>query len=188
MVRLAVILLAGATFVAAQTVPATTDNVDQITEQLKTKLHHAYQQAGEDADKAREDAMAFQKEMREKFANDTGKAMERRRAEANVRLQHAIENIDRASIKVGTQVQEVRDRIQARLTEKRQELVDLQKKILERQEARKAEKAKEVKEPKTEGTTPDATVEKEHKFQGGKPDITKPEVTTPEVTTPVTAQ
>lgn len=190
MKRLAVILLAGAALVAAQTTTAPTppttppDNIDQITEQLKEKLHQAYEKAGHDADTARKAAMACQRDMMEKMKADSGKAMEQRRAEANVRLQHAIDAIDRASQKVGTQVQEVRDRIQARLAEKRKELVELQQKILERQAARKAEKESGVEPQKPEGAPegmgpfhgkPDGA--------GAKPEVKDPATTTPPATT-----
>lgn len=177
MIRLAVLLLAGATFVAAQTAPVTTD-VDQMAEQLKTKLHEAYQKAGEDADKAHAAAVEFQNQMRTRSGEDAEKVMEQRRAEANVRLQGAIDALERASEKVGTQVEDVRERIQSRIAEKRQKLMDLQKKILERQAARKAEGAEK---PEVDAEKPAIEKPEITKPTGEKPEGTRPTIDGPKV-------
>jgi len=156
--RLAALLLAGATIVAAQTTPTTTTTetagnamkrgtgtpatveMQQITEELKLRLQTACENAGEKADAACQAALECQKQIREKSGEEATAAIEARRAEARVRLQGAIDALDRASEKVGTQVEEARARIQDRLQEKRAELVELQKRILERKEAHEMEK------------------------------------------------
>jgi hypothetical protein len=194
MLRLAVLLLAGATFVAAQTTttadstvarghdgPAIDSAMEQHTaidsqrpERDSTTAEETYgvkdtaqhkgviaidsvikivdqlkQRFDQDNDndsaevangKARDTVIEFRNHMRDTTKVVADSLLQQRKAEANVRIQGAIDAMTQKGDKVGTQVQEVRDRIQARIVEKRQELIDLQKTILDRQNARKTAK------------------------------------------------
>lgn len=200
MVRLAVLLLAGATFVAAQTTTTTTatdtaitqkgqrpaldsamaqkgqrpamdstktqrperdttvakdtaqhkgamvsDSAKKIVDQLKQKFEkdNDNDSAKSENCKVRDSVAHFAKQIR-----DTSKVnkvvadslLQKRKGEANVRIQGAIDAMTQKGDKVGTQVQVARERIQARIVEKRQELIDQQKTILDRQNARKTAK------------------------------------------------
>lgn len=151
MKRLAVLLLAGATFVAAQTDVTTQADVkgkDQEMEklriQLQEKLKIALDNAGEKVEKAKECAMRYQKELEGKTPEEKEKIMEQKRKEAHERLQRAIEALDKASEKVNAQIEEVRERIQKRLQEKKEELIQLQERIRAREQAREEARKKMI--------------------------------------------
>lgn len=153
--RLAVLILAGATIVAAQTTAETTEKTFarekssdtamvrgkqqrtmSDTAMLREKFNAAIERALEKADTARAEALRLREEMRGKIADDTSKIMKQRREQMHVRLQNAIEALEKASEKVGAQVGKAQERTQSRLLERRDELIELQKKILERQQNR----------------------------------------------------
>ncbi len=141
MKRFAVLLLAAAGWVAAQTATQTKNaEMEQLSIKLQEKLHIAIQEANESIEKAKQTALEYQNRMKGKSPEEAKKIMEQHRAEMHERLQGAIEALERASTKVGAQVEEVRERIQTRLQEKKQELIELQARIRAREEAREAEK------------------------------------------------
>jgi hypothetical protein len=206
MVRLAVLLLAGATLVAAQTTTTTTATDTAITQKgqhpaLDSAMAQKGQRLAMDSTKTQrperdttvaekttgvkdtaqhkgtmvaDSAKKIVDQLKQRFEKDTdndsaevahGKVrdtveqfvkhlrdtskvnkvvadslLQKRKAEANVRIQGAIDAMTQKGDKVGTQVQVARERIQARIVEKRQELIDQQKTILDRQNARKTAK------------------------------------------------
>jgi|GEM_PF-2814354 len=170
--RLAVFILAGATIVAAQTATETTEetsvrekSVDTAmvrgnqertmrdTAMLREKFNAAIERALEKADTARAEALRLREEMRGKVADDTSKIMKERREQMHARLQNAIEALEKASEKVGAQVGKAQERTQSRLLERRDELIELQKRILERQQTRGKKGSDEVTDDAAESET-----------------------------------
>ncbi len=135
MKRVAMLFLAGATTVAAQTsTPAQTKahEMEPTAVQLHEKLQIALNNAGENAERARKAAIEFQKQMKGKSAEERQKAIDQYRAQIQERLHNAITALEGASIKVGAQIYQLQERIQSRLQERKDELVDLQERIRSR--------------------------------------------------------
>ena len=105
MKRLATLLLAGATIVAAQTATKTqTQEMEKLAAQLQEKLTVALNKAGEDAERAQKAAMEYQKQMKGKSAEEAAKIMEQRKIQTQEQLQVAIQNLEKASEQVAAQV------------------------------------------------------------------------------------
>ena len=129
MKKIASLLLAGAVIVTAQTSApqqVTIQDREQLSIQLQDKLLRALNKGGENAERARNAAMEFQKQMKGKSPEEAEKAVEEYKAQIQERLQNAIAALEQASSRVGAQVDQVRERIQSRLQEKKGEIVKLQ--------------------------------------------------------------
>ncbi|MBN1576361.1 MAG: hypothetical protein JW913_07415 [Chitinispirillaceae bacterium] len=123
------LLLAGATIVAAQRVPTQAQEMEQLAIQLQERLAAALNQANENVDLAQKAAMEFHRQMKGKSAEEVANLMEQRRIQTQAQLDIAILALERASEKVGVQVEEVRVQIQTRLAAKKEELMQLQERI-----------------------------------------------------------
>ncbi|MBN1575478.1 MAG: hypothetical protein JW913_02945 [Chitinispirillaceae bacterium] len=167
MLRLALVVLAGATFVAAQTTTETTDEqvkqgrvIQQGRDSTKVtpmrtgldsarfaeKFKEAMDRGCGKADSAREARRELREHMKDSADIDTGKVMDRHRTMKRERLQDAIDALERSSERIGAQVKnEAQGRTQARLMERRDELIQLQ------------QRNREKKETKTETTTETTT-------------------------------
>ncbi len=158
MKRIAAILLAGATIVAAQTAadsaqhkrdgvtPPVPNKIGIIVRdsgqtigQLQEKLRLVVEKARDAADSARASAMEFRKQLQGKTPADSMKMIHEHQAIVQERLQKAIEALDKASSKANAQIDQVRERIQSRLQQKKEELIQLQERIRARQQAREAD-------------------------------------------------
>lgn len=177
MIRLALAVLAGATIVAAQ-VPQTDNtarpdmttlkgqngegpamNLDSLKEKfgdrdttgMGQKIQDAMDRCGAKADSARESSRVMRGEMAGKTAEERAKIMGERDSTKRERIQGAIDALDRNSARMGTQVKEVQERTQVRMTERRDELIQLQQRIRERKAEQEAGKVTEpdVDEPAT---------------------------------------
>ena len=134
MKRLAALLLAGATIVAAQTATETkTQEMEQVALQLQEKLHTAITEAGQDAELARKAVMEYQKQLQGKSAEDAAKIMEQRKTATQEQIQEAIKNLEQASQQVAAQVDKAKEQIQQRLEAKKEELKKLQERIQARE-------------------------------------------------------
>ncbi len=160
MKRIAILLLAGATFIAAQTAadssaqhrfrgdgdqkaPICTtaqfkmkmfskDSIDQLQE----KMRFAVERARDFADSARHAALEFRKQMHGKTPVDSLKMLNQHKEMIQERLQKAIDALDKASEKANAQIDQVRERIQSRLQQKKEELIKLQERIRAREQAK----------------------------------------------------
>ena len=136
MKRLAALLLAGATIVAAQTSTSTqTQEMEKVAAQLQEKLAVAINQAGADAERAQKAAEDFQKQMKGKSSADAAKLMEEKKVATQEQLQAAIKNLEQASKQVAAQVDQAKEQIQKRLEAKKEELKQLQDRIQAKEEA-----------------------------------------------------
>jgi DNA anti-recombination protein RmuC len=130
MKRLAALLLAGATIVAAQTATETkTQEMEKVAAQLQERLQTAINEAGADAERAQKAVMEYQKQLKGKSAEDAAKIMEQRKTATQEQIQLAIQNLEQASEQVGAQVDKAKEQIQKRLEEKKEELKKLQERI-----------------------------------------------------------
>lgn len=128
MKRLATLLLAGATIVAAQT-GTETQEMEKLAAQLQERLQTAINEAGEDAERARNAVMEYQKQLQGKSSEDAAKVMEQRKTETQEKVQEAIKNLEQTSQQVAAQVDQAKEQIQKRLEEKKEELKKLQERI-----------------------------------------------------------
>jgi hypothetical protein len=161
MLKLAVAVLAGATIVAAQmpqggmgyqggNVDAAGMHADSAKQgaaceerdsAFAAKMKEAMEKCGTRADSAREYARTSRGELAGKTGADSARVVAERDSAAHVRLQGAIDALDRNSTRMGTQVRESQERTAVRMQERRDDLIQLQQKILERKAAQAAEKA-----------------------------------------------
>ena len=104
------------------------------------KMKEAMDRCGSKADSAREYAHKTRGEIEGKTGEDSAKVMARHDSTTHVRMQGAIDALERNSTRMGSQVRESQERNAARMQERRDEMIQLQKKILERKAAQEAEK------------------------------------------------
>lgn len=104
---------------------------------FQKKLGDAWQKCGDRADSARTSSHALRNELRNKSGSDSAKVMGTRDSTKRERIQGAIDAMERNSARMATQVKESQVQTQIRMTERRDELIQLQQRIREK----KAEQA-----------------------------------------------
>jgi hypothetical protein len=104
---------------------------------FEKRLGDAMQKCGTRADSARETSKFVRGEIAGKSAADSAKYMGERDSTKKEAIQGAIDAMERHSTRMATQVKDVQEKTQVRMTERRDELIQLQQKIQEK----KAEKA-----------------------------------------------
>ena len=132
----ATVVLAGVTFVAAQTADnaqvktaTQTKECTELAAQLQQKLNVALGQAEVDVEKAQKAALEFQNQMKGKSDAQVKEAMEAKRVMAQAQLQTAIQNLEKVSAEVQAQVKLASEQIQTRLQQKSAELKQIQETI-----------------------------------------------------------
>jgi hypothetical protein len=112
------------------------------------KMRDAMEKCRTKADSAREAAHRSWGESNGKPKLDSAKVAQRD-STRHVRIQGAIDAMEKNSARMAEKVRENQQQTAVRMQERRDELIQLQKKILERKAAREAEKASKEKEPAT---------------------------------------
>lgn len=169
MIRLALAVLAGATIVAAQVPQAPVGEKDGLDSAkhaafmnheggafvrdssmkppiamdrdsaFEKRLGDAMEKCGTKADSARKASSFIRGEIAGKTAADSAKFMGARDSTKRERIQGAIDAMERNSTRMATQVKGSQEKTQVRMTERRDELIQLQQRIREK----KAEQATE---------------------------------------------
>jgi hypothetical protein len=118
---------------------------DRDTTGMGQKIQDAMDKWGSKIDSAREASVKTRGEFTGKPDCDTGKVMGVRDSTKRERLQGAIDALDRNSTRMGTQVKDVQEKTQIRMTERRDEMIQKQQRIRERKAEQDAAKTTEPK-------------------------------------------
>jgi hypothetical protein len=137
MKRFTTLLFAGAAIVAAQTAPQQqSQESEDYVAQLQQKLQAAINDTKEQAELAKNEAIALHELLIGKTAEEGKLILELNRVQTQERLLLAIEALEQVSAEVRTQVEEVHVRILDRLQEKKDELIRSREQIRAREQTR----------------------------------------------------